>query len=132
MPPIIGTAMRCDGRSSGRRQVAARRAKSACRCACPLFKPGAGSGESRGRPLGRSPDPRADFDREPRLRRPDAPSRSGADRPLTRVRQARRGRFPDRGCVFRSNVITDSGGRGYLDDFFKLAVRGIRGDVRFS
>jgi hypothetical protein len=26
----------------------------------PLFKPGAGSGESRGRPLGRSPDPRAD------------------------------------------------------------------------
>src|ERR1700694_4776232 len=26
----------------------------------PLFKSGAGSGESRGRPLGRSPDPRAD------------------------------------------------------------------------
>ena len=34
--------------------------RSACRCACPLFKPGAGTGESRGRPLGRSPDPRAD------------------------------------------------------------------------
>jgi hypothetical protein len=43
------------------------------------------------------------FDREPRLRRPDAPSRpttpttrSGADRRLTRVHRARRGRFPER------------------------------------
>jgi hypothetical protein len=94
----------------------------------PLFKPGAGSGESQ---IG-------DIGREPRLRRPDPPSRPTTltppgPEPIGRSRaSAGRGAAVSRieGMPSRyTDTLAVMQRRGWYP---KLAVRGIRGDVRLS